>query len=297
MRVAIIDVGSNTARLLVAEISPSGAVVEIARDRVYLSLGAELARRGELSDAKIEEAAEVARRFAALASEHDLDHAEMIVTAPGRRGPSAPLLTRALQNASGWPVRVLSADDEGRLAYDGAVARTRVLPEVVAVVDVGGGSSEIVVGTPLLGAAWVRSLDTGSLRLTQHYLASDPPSKRQLAAARDSVRRALADVDPPEPDLALAAGGSARAIAKVVGRTFGRHELDEVARTFLRRSSRRTARALSIHPSRAETVVAGAIVLSEISQAIGRRLELADGGLREGAALSLALQASTAVAA
>jgi exopolyphosphatase/guanosine-5'-triphosphate,3'-diphosphate pyrophosphatase len=297
MRVAIIDVGSNTARLLVAEISPSGGVVEIARDRAYLALGAELTRRGELSDAKIDEAAEVARRFAAFADTYDVDRAETIVTAPGRRGPSAPLLTRALQNAGGWPVRVLSADEEGRLAYDGAVARTDVLPEVVAVVDVGGGSSEIVVGTPLLGAAWVRSLDTGSLRLTEHYLASDPPSKRELAAAHDSIRRALAGVEPPAPDLALAAGGSARAIAKVVGRSFGPDELDEVVRIFSRRPSRRTGRSLSVHPSRAGTVAAGAIVLAEISRLLGRRLELAEGGLREGAALALALQAASAAAA
>ena len=85
------------------------------------------------------------RRFAHAAREHDVQRVEAIITAPGR-GPGGAELAAAVSNATGWPARVLSADDEGRLAYDGAVARADDLPEVVGVVDVGGGSSEIVVG-------------------------------------------------------------------------------------------------------------------------------------------------------
>jgi exopolyphosphatase/guanosine-5'-triphosphate,3'-diphosphate pyrophosphatase len=183
---------------------------------------------------------------------------------------------------------VLSADDEGRLAYDGAVARSFGLPEVVAVVDVGGGSSEIVVGTPLLGAAWVRSLTTGSLHLTRLLLDSDRPSREALEAARDVVRRALDGVQPPSPDLALAAGGSARAAAKAIGETFDADELDELARLAARKSARDLARAFGLRPNRARTLAAGAIVLAETARLLGRPFELARGGLREGAALALA---------
>ena len=118
----------------------------------------------------------------------------MIVTAPGRQGAAAAELTAALAEATSLPVRVLTAESEGRLAYDGAVARmVGDLPEVVAVVDVGGGSTEVVVGTPLLGAAWIRSADVGSLRLTRAHLTDDPPSAAQIrGAATPSAARSQA---------------------------------------------------------------------------------------------------------
>ena len=207
MQVAIIDIGSNTARLLVAEVGADGSVIELAQEGLHLALGEELARGEKLRTKKIEEVAVIARRFADVAARHDPQAVEAIVTAPGR-GPGGQRLTRAVSTATGWPARVLSADEEGRLAYDGAIARAEKLPEVVAVVDVGGGSSEIVVGTPLLGAAWVRSLTTGSLHLNSLFLHSDPPAASELKAARAVVRSALDGVELPKPDAALATGGA-----------------------------------------------------------------------------------------
>jgi exopolyphosphatase / guanosine-5'-triphosphate,3'-diphosphate pyrophosphatase len=296
MRVAVIDVGTNTARLLVAEVTPDGAVVELDQQGAFLGLGDELGTDGTLRANKIAETAEVARGFAAHARHLAVERFETVVTAPGR-GPGGHRLASALAASTGWPTRVLSADDEGRLAYDGAVARGFGLPEVVAVVDVGGGSSEIVVGTPLLGAAWVRSLTTGSLHLTRLLLAVDRPSRDAIEAARDIVRRALDGVQPPRPDVALAAGGSARAAAKVIGGTFDAGDLDELAKTAARKSHRELARAYDLRPSRARTLVAGAIVLAETARLLGRPLELARGGLREGTALALAASSAAATAA
>src|SRR5215475_14400964 len=168
MQVAIVDIGSNTARLLVAEVRHDRRVLQLAQDSVHLALGEDLASGNGLTSAKIDEVAAAARRFARTARQHAVERVEAIVTAPGR-GPGGAELVRAIATATGWPARVLSADDEGRLAYDGAVSQADALPEVVGVVDVGGGSSEIVVGTPLLGGAWVRSLSTGSLHLTRLF--------------------------------------------------------------------------------------------------------------------------------
>ena len=296
MRVAVIDVGSNTARLLVAEVGADETVGEVAQEGIHLGLGTALARDGKLHERKIAAAAAVAGRFAAFAERHGVERVETIVTAPGR-GPGGRRLASALAESTRWPTRILSAEDEGRLAYDGAVARAADLPEVVAVVDVGGGSSEIVVGTPLLGAAWVRSLTTGSLHLTRLFLGDSRPSTARLEAARDVVRRALDGVEPPRPDLALAAGGSARAAAKVNGRILDPDGLDEVARIAARKSPREVARMFDLGPSRAHTLAAGAIILAETARLLGRPLELARGGLREGAVLALAAtqqQAATA---
>jgi exopolyphosphatase/guanosine-5'-triphosphate,3'-diphosphate pyrophosphatase len=296
MRVAVIDVGTNTARLLVAEVTADGAVVELDQQGVHLALGDELGADGTPRASKIAEAAEVAQGFAAHARYLGVERFETVVTAPGR-GRGGRRLAGALAASTGWPTRVLSADEEGRMAYDGAVARGFELPEIVAVVDVGGGSSEIVVGTPLLGAAWVRSLTTGSLHLTRLLLDDDRPSKDSLEAARDVVRRALEGVQPPRPDLALAAGGSARAAAKAIGGTFDADDLDDLAQTAARKSPRELARAFDLRPSRARTLVAGAIVLAETARLLGRPLELARGGLREGAALALAASGTAATAA
>ncbi len=296
MRVAVIDIGSNTARLLVADVGPDDSVTRVDVQRSYLRLGAELERRGHLGPAKIAEAAAVAGDFASRAEALDVTKLGVIVTAPGRQAASGAPLVHALRAATGSHVRVLTADEEGRLAYEGAIALAGDLPEVVAVVDVGGGSTEMVVGTPLAGAAWVHSVDLGSLRLTRKLLAKDPPGRRAVATARAAVRDAFAGADPPVPDLALAVGGSARAIAKVSGPTLDARSLDELAGTLARRPAGRALRGFGIGASRAETVLAGALLLAETSRLLGRPLELAAGGVREGAALVLAHETVAAAA-
>ena len=128
MRVAIIDVGSNTARLLVANVTGKGAVVPVAEERDYLRLGAEIERTGTLSRKKIAAAAATCGTYADRIAELGVERATVIVTAPGRQGAAAAELTAALADATSLPVRVLSAETEGRLAYDGAVARVRREP-------------------------------------------------------------------------------------------------------------------------------------------------------------------------
>jgi exopolyphosphatase / guanosine-5'-triphosphate,3'-diphosphate pyrophosphatase len=291
MRVAVIDVGSNTARLLVASVEVDGSVVALVEERSYLRLGAEIERTGTLCEATIAMCADVCRVYVNTAEELGADRSTVIVTAPGRQGGSAAALTDALAEATSLPVRVLTADGEGRLAYDGAVARAgEALPEVVAVVDVGGGSTELVVGTPLLGAAWTRSADIGSLRLTRAHLHDDPPTARQITAARDAVRGALQRMSPPVPDVAFAVGGSARAVAKMAGRRFGAEDLDEAIEILSRRPATKAARAFGIDAQRAETLLAGTLLLAEAGRVLGTRFELGRGGLREGAALELAAQ-------
>jgi exopolyphosphatase / guanosine-5'-triphosphate,3'-diphosphate pyrophosphatase len=293
MRVAVIDVGSNTARLLVADVE-RGAVRTVAEGRAYLRLGPELAG-GLVSSAKLAEVAAAMRRFRQQSARFSVVREETIVTAPGRHGAASEPLLQTLREASRGRVRVLSADEEARLAFGGAVARAERPPEVVGVVDVGGGSSEVAVGTPLLGPAWVRSYPTGSLQVTSSWLHGDPPTRAQVDAARDDVRRRLADCGPPRPDGALATGGTARALARVLGRRYGRDELDEAVALLASRPTHALVRAFGVHPHRARTLVAGTIVLADLADRLGTSFDVSRGGLREGAALTLA--AAEAVAA
>lgn len=297
MRVGIVDVGANTARLLVADVRSAVAVETVDTRKAYLGLGAEIAETGTLSPDTIARAAATCRKHAKRARSLRAVRAEIVVTSPGRQTDASDALVTALRERSGLPVRVLSADDEGRLAFDGALARADAgLPEVVGVVDVGGGSTELAVGTRSAGPAWVRSVDLGSLRLTQLALGEDPPGRRAVARARELVRASLDDLRPLRPDTAFAVGGSARALAKLVGRTLTPEALDTAVDALCGRRTAKTARRHGLSPSRARTIIGGALLLAEAARTLDRPLVLADGGLREGAALALASESAVAAA-
>ena len=290
MRVAILDVGSNTARLLVADVRAT-RLEPVTTGRTHLGLGAEIADTGTLRRKTIAAAARVCRKYADRARELGVERAQVIVTAPGRQGAESAALVAALREETRLPVRILAADDEGRLAFEGAVASLgRALPSRVGVVDVGGGSTEIVVGAPGAGPVWLGSVDVGSLRLTRLTLASDPPTGRELSRARSAARSAFAQLDPPRPVVGLATGGSARALARLVGRVYDHDDAAAAVAILARRRSGKVARDVGIDPSRAGTLLAGALLLGEASRTLGRPLRLARGGLREGAALALAAE-------
>ena len=286
MRVAVIDIGSNTARLLVADVAET--VEPVRAERAYLGLAADILRHGAVSPGKLEDAATVAGRYARLAARLDADAVAAVVTAPGRQGRASTQLVAALGKAVGSPVRVLTAEEEGRFAFVGATERLEPDGGIVAVCDVGGGSTELVVGTVLLGPAWVRSADIGSLRLTRVCLNADRAGTKAVDRARQIVARELEEFDAPQADVALAVGGSARAAAKIAGRRLGREELEDVITIASRTPPAKLARAFGFDAARAETVLAGAIILSAVAERLDAPLRLGQGGLREGIALTLA---------
>jgi exopolyphosphatase/guanosine-5'-triphosphate,3'-diphosphate pyrophosphatase len=284
--VAVVDVGSNTVRLLVARREGS-QLVALDEGREHLFLGEDVERDGRLSAARIEEAAECVAGFVHSARGLNASAVEVIVTAPGRQGANGDELVRALVAAGGAPVRVLSADEEGELAFAGAIDAARFQPGSVAVVDVGGGSTEVVVGTVDGGPAWSRSLDIGAVRLTARFLADDPPGKRALAAAGDEVERHLDGFAPPLPQAALAAGGTARGLRKLVGRELDAGDFDAALLILAKRPAAKTAKMFGLHERRARTLAAGALVLAALQERLGVPLQVSRAGLREGAALAL----------
>lgn len=286
MKVGIVDVGSNTVRLLVAGME-HGTLVAVREEREHLFLGEEVERDGRLSERRIAGVALCVAEHMRLAREHGAASVRVLVTAPGRQSANGQELVGALAAATGASVRILSADEEGRLAFAGAVAAAAPACESVAVCDVGGGSTEVVVGTVEGGPAWTRSLDLGAVRLTERFFAEDPPGRKALAAASAELERRLDGFAPPLPQVALAAGGTARALRKIVGRTLDADDLEEALRILGKRPSQKTAKAFVLHERRARTLAAGAIVLSGVQRRLGVPLEVSREGLREGAALAL----------
>jgi exopolyphosphatase / guanosine-5'-triphosphate,3'-diphosphate pyrophosphatase len=288
MDVAIVDIGSNTARLLVASVDARGGVTQLRRERHYLRLGDDVHELGRIGAAKLSESGEVARRFARIARKSRVERLETIVTAPGRQATNGDELVRVLADATGAPVVILTGEDEGRLAWEGAVARMDDPPEIVAVADLGGGSCELAVGTPALGPAWIRSLDLGALRVTRVYLGGDPPPAERVARARAEIREQLSTFDPPLPDATLVVGGTARAIGRIAGKRFGAPELDELAATLESVPAETVTESHGITSERAHTLLGGTLVLDELARRLETDLEVGRGGLREGAALALA---------
>jgi exopolyphosphatase/guanosine-5'-triphosphate,3'-diphosphate pyrophosphatase len=294
MKIGIVDVGSNTVRLLVAR-RRGGELVALREEREHLFLGEDVERDGRLSGARIRETARCAAGFAASARRLGARRIDVIVTAPGRQSANGDKLLRELAKATGAPARVLTADEEGRLAFAGAVA-ARALPGSVAVCDVGGGSAEAVVGTAEGGPAWSRSLDLGAVRLTERFLDEDPPGRRALAAARDEVERHLEAFTPPLPQAALATGGTARALRKIVGWELEAEEFDAAIRILGTRPSVKVAKTFGLHEHRARTLAAGVVILASLQERLGVPLEVSRAGLREGAAIELLDELSAAAA-
>ena len=134
----------------------------------------------------------------------------------------------------------------------------------------------------------------GRLRVTRTFLRSEHPSAREVAAARTGIRELLDGIDPTHPDAALAVGGTARAVAKVVGPRFGVRKLDGLADEIVRRGAVATTAGLDITAGRIETLLGGTLVLSEVARRLDSKLEVGRGGLREGAALALVRAQSAA---
>ena len=184
-------------------------------------------------------------------------------------------------------MRVLSAEEEGRLAYAGAVATAGVaLPGRVAVCDVGGASTEIAVGAPSAPPGWVRSVALGSVRLTTRVVTGERITRDEIADARAEVAAAFADVVPPAADAALAVGGSARAARRLVGPALGAGELAEALRLVTAKSPRAIARRYGVDRSRAPILPGGLVLLAEVQRRLGVPLHVCDGGIREGAVLA-----------
>jgi exopolyphosphatase / guanosine-5'-triphosphate,3'-diphosphate pyrophosphatase len=294
VRVAVVDVGANTLRLLVAV--PDGrSVATVYREKEQLGLGEEVERYGYISDLKCAEAVDVARAQTRRARQLGCERIEILVTSPGRQSANSDEFADALAKGTGVPVRILSSEEEGMLAWDGAVAALDSPPDTVAVCDVGGGSAQVVVGARATGPAWVRSVDLGSLRLTTRLLSDDPPSASAVAEARAAAAEAFESVVPPVAQLALAAGGTARALQRVEDRLDAEGLEDAIAMLAATKRSKITKR-WDIAPQRAATLLAGTILLAEAQRRLGIPFELASGGVREGSVLALFRESAAAYA-
>ena len=293
MRVGVIDVGSNTVRLLVAAVE-NGALKSIREERTALGLARDIEATGGIGEPKLRRAGELARRYAGHATEAGASFVEVLVTAPGRQSENGAELVASIASATGLSVRALSAEEEGRLAFAGVVSSLPATPGSLTVCDVGGGSTQLVFGTGPGGPVWFRSLDVGSLRLAQRFFDHDPPRATEVAELRQRVEAMFAGLAPPLPRVAVATGGTARGLRRLVGRTLGPKQLAKAETILGKCPAGDIVEKYRVPLWRAQTMLAGVIVLTEAQRRLGTPLVVARAGLREGAALQLAAAAEAA---
>jgi len=284
--VGVVDVGSNTVRVQVAA---DGRTV--FSERELLRLGADIELHGAIPREKLQSTAAVVARFAADARAAGAESIEVLIASPGRQAANGAELAQVLATASGCPTRILSAAEEGQLAFLGALSCAGTPSgRVVAVVDVGGGSAQVVIGSRKQGPVWWRSIDLGSQRLTSRLLQGDPPGHAAIATAREEVERYLEDFDPRQPRTAFAVGGSARALKRFMGGRLGAEELDAAIDRLAEMRISELGKDHGIGEERARTLAAGAVILAGLQRRLGTPLRVQRGGLREGALIALAAE-------
>jgi exopolyphosphatase/guanosine-5'-triphosphate,3'-diphosphate pyrophosphatase len=283
-----VDIGSNTTRLLVAEVE-NGQVRELAQVREFTLLGSAAAEDGSIPRSKVLETAEAVAAQVATARRLGVQLVTIVGTAMLRSAPNAHELCREVERMTGFPLRVLSEAAEAELSFLGATASTPGLNGTpVAVADVGGGSSEIAIGTPGQRPEWWHSVAIGSAALARECIASDPPTLDEVEHCRRRAAEAVGLLEPPPVASALAVGGSANSLRLLCGERLDQLALERALARLADSPCADVARDHAIDVRRVKLLPAGIAILAAIAGLLDSPLQVARGGLREGVIRRLA---------
>jgi exopolyphosphatase / guanosine-5'-triphosphate,3'-diphosphate pyrophosphatase len=284
---AAIDIGSNTTRLLVAE-PQNGQLRMVTQQRVYTRIGKDSKKNGKITAEKIAEVAEVVASQLRLAEESNAEVTRIVATAAIREAKNRDKVVKTIEKEAGHEVDVLSEEDEGRLAFLGATKSLgHPVSGPVAVVDVGGGSSEVIFGTVSAGVEEVRSFKIGSGELTEEHLESDPPSAAEIRHLRDHIADFFEGVELKQPAQAVAVGGSATSLRTLVGAVLEYETLERAVRVLSTDEIADVAQRFELDARRVKLLPAGVLLLEKFSDLLGQPLQIGKGGLREGIILEL----------
>ncbi len=289
VRRACIDIGSNTTRLLVADCD-GPRLQDVHQERVFTRVSRGIEGDGTIAPAKITEVVEAVAEQWQRARELGAADVRGVATAAIRRAGNGDLLVRAIESACGLRVLILSEAEEARLAFVGAARTLGHVPAgALGVVDVGGGSSELVVGTVPDTVTWSTSCRVGSGELADGCLRSDPPSPGELTEARARVARELAGLAVPQPVEAVAVGGSATSLRRLAGPLLDPEAFRRALGLLLGERAAVLASRFAVDIERVRLLPAGLIILQAVSELFGAALQIGRGGIREAVLLEAGL--------
>ncbi|MFJ4784672.1 exopolyphosphatase [Streptomyces sp. NPDC088794] len=291
-RVAAIDCGTNSIRLLVADVNPAtGELVDLDRRMTIVRLGQGVDRTGRLAPEALERTFAACRDYAAIIKEHGADRLRFVATSATRDAANRDDFVRGVLDILGVEPEVVSGDQEAALSFTGATAELAGrddLAKPYLVVDIGGGSTEFVVGDDRVRAA--RSVDIGCVRMTERHLVhdgavTDPPTPDQITAMRADIEAALdlAERTVPlrEARTLVGLAGSVTTISAIAQNLpeydsqaihHSRVSYDrvrEITESLLTSTHAERATIPSMHPGRVDVIGAGALVLLSIMERTG----------------------------
>ncbi|MEW5625174.1 Ppx/GppA phosphatase family protein [Streptomyces hydrogenans] len=302
-RVAGIDCGTNSIRLLVADVHPeTGELVELDRRMTIVRLGQGVDRTGRLAPEALERTFAACREYAAVIEEFGAERVRFVATSASRDAENRQDFVDGVVAILGVEPEVITGDQEAAFSFAGATGELSGT-ETYLVVDIGGGSTEFVTGNRQVEAA--RSVDIGCVRLTERHVRHDPPTAEEAEAIRADVRAALDLAAETVPitgaDTLVGLAGSVTTVAaialglpeydseKVHHSRVSRAQVDEVVARLLASTHDERAAIPVVHPGRVDVIVAGALVLQEIVERVGAaEVVVSEHDILDGIALSVA---------
>ena len=279
---AAVDCGTNTIKLLVADLDPAtGAEVEHVREARMVRLGQDVDRTGRLADEALARVFAAVEEYAAIVAEHEVDVVRFCATSAARDASNADVFAAGVVERLGVEPEVVSGAEEAQLSFAGATRALGEAPAPWLVVDIGGGSTELVIGDRHGDVRAGHSLDIGSVRMTERHLHGDPPTGAEVDAAAAEVERALdtlpsygVDLSTPRTVVAVSGTGLTVAAAVLELPALDREAVDraavpvqavhEAAHRLLAMTVAERRALPYMQPGRADVIGAGALILDRV---------------------------------
>jgi exopolyphosphatase / guanosine-5'-triphosphate,3'-diphosphate pyrophosphatase len=305
VRVAVVDIGTNSTRLLIADVTQDGAVTEVVRHSQVTRLGAGLEQTGVLAADARQRVLDTLDRYLVEIDEHGVETAVGVLTSAVRDASNGAQFTEEVREGYRLDARTIEGDEEAQLTFLGATSeRTDGRDVASVVIDIGGGSTEFVVGRGREVLFHV-STQAGVVRHSERHIASDPPTPEEMDALARDVREVI-EAGVPEQvradtDAAIAVAGTATSLgaidlelepydpARVHGHRLGLARIEEILERVAGMTDAERRAVPGLHPDRAPTIVAGVILLREALQTFGLdSVEVSEHDILRGAALRAA---------
>jgi len=310
MRVAVVDIGTNSTRLLVAEVAPDRTLTELERRSRVTRLGDRVDATGRLADDAMQRVYDVLDDYARDIEHHGVTASTAVLTSAVRDAANGAQFTTRVRERYGLDARTIDGDEEAALTFAGATSERTDNGQEIVVVDIGGGSTEFVVGRDARDIAFHVSTQAGVVRQTERHLHDDPPSAESLQALALEVQQIFTAAIPNEHrdrvQTAIAVAGTATSCAAMelelepydAARVHGHALALSVCELLLARLAQidddARRQVTGLHPDRAPTIVAGIAMLIEVMRAFGlEQIQVSDHDILRGAALALSARSAS----
>ena len=304
MRVAVIDIGTNSTRLLIADVRADGALTEVLRESTVTRLGDRVDASGRLADDAMQRVLDTLDGYRATIDARGIEATAAVLTSAARDADNGAEFTEQVRARYGIDARTIDGDEEAALTFAGATSERPDDGTEIVVVDIGGGSTELVVGCD--GEVHFHaSTQAGVVRQTERHLHEDPPPPGGLRALAEDAATVIAGAIPRELRERVATGiavaGTATSCAaielmldpydpkRVHGHTLALASLELMLARLAQMTEEERRAVVGLHPDRAPTIVAGVVLMIETMRAFAlERIEVSEHDILRGAALRLA---------